>query len=300
MENLRKKYPIWMSLGVLFLTVIFSFAGTGLVFGLAALFPSIAEQGDYLVQLVAEVVILLGLILLTFMLGMGHVFREKGPGFFAAMTPALFILGYYIYAGLASMIMSMYDPLHPLPQIIWFILCMAAIGITEELAFRGLITRMIFDKYGHSRAGVWMTVVVSGIIFGGMHLINAAGGTIPLEGVLIQVIDAAALGMCLSAVYLRGRNLWSVAAIHAFMDFCALLSSGIFTTTTIVDTVGGYSPVMLIAALFYFLLAAFLLRKSKLKPFLPGEPAEKGTVIKLIAAVVLLLLMTLAVLALTL
>lgn len=300
MERFRTKYPIFLSIGVLLITMVFSFAGAGLVLGLNALFPALAYQGDYLVQLIAEVVMLLGLILLTFVLGMGHIFREKGRGFFGSMIPALFILGYYIYAGLVSMIMSMYDPVHPLPQIIYFILCMAAIGLTEELAFRGLITRMIFDKYGHSRAGIWLTAVVSGIIFGGIHLMNAAGGTVLLEGVLIQVIGAAALGMCLSAVYLRGRNLWSVAFLHAFMDFCALLSTGIFTTSTIEETLGGYSPIMLVGALFYFLLAAFLLRKSKLQPFLTGEPAEKGTVIKLIIAVVLLLLMVAVVLVLTL
>lgn len=300
MERFRTKYPIFLSVGVLLITMIFSFAGAGLVLGLQTFFPGFSNQGDYLVHLIAEVVMLLCLILLTFVLGMSHIFREKGRGFLAAMTPAGFILGYYIYAGLASMIMSMYDPIHPLPQIIYFVLCMAAIGLAEELAFRGLITRMIFDKYGHSRAGVWLTVVVSGIIFGGMHLMNAAGGVIALEGVLIQCVAAAALGMCLSAVYLRGRNLWSVAFIHGFMDFCALLSTGIFTTSTIEESIGSYSPVMLIGALFYFLLAAFLLRKSKLQPFLTDEPPEKTTVIKLIIAVVLLLFMVIAVLALTL
>lgn len=300
MSNIRQKYPIFLSIGVLLAALIFSFAGVGLVLGLSALFPGLSHQGDFLVSLIAEVVMLLGMILLCFLLGMGHVFREKGRGFFGSMAPAGFILGYYIYAGLASMIMSMYDPLQPLPQIIFFILCMAAIGMTEELAFRGLITRMIFDKYGHSRAGIWLTVVVSGIIFGGMHLVNAAGGAVPLEGVLIQVIGAAALGMCLSAVYLRGRNLWSVAVIHGFMDFCALISAGIFTSSTIVDTVAGYSPVMLVGSLFYFLLAAFLLRKSKLEPFLTGESAGKSTVIKLSIAVVVLLLMVAVVLVLTL
>ena len=48
------------------------------------------------------------------------------------------------------------------------------------------------------------------------------------------------------------------------------------------------------------ILAAFLLRKSKLEPFLTGESAGKSTVIKLSIAVVVLLLMVAVVLVLTL
>lgn len=299
MRKFREKHPILLSIGVLLTMLLASFIGLGLVLLINAIFPGFQYTGDYTIQLVAEVVVLIILVFLTFLLGMGHVFHEKGVGFFKSMLPAGVLLVYYAYAGLVSVVFGdLQGSLQPPLQIIAFLLCMAAVGLAEELAFRGLITRMIFDKYGHSRSGLWLTVVVSGIIFGCMHLTNGIGGVIPLAGVLIQVLGATALGMCLSAIYIRCRNLWAVAAIHGFMDFCALISSGIFASTTIAETVGSYTPEMLSSLWFYGGIAAFLLRKSKLPHI--KEAGSHGTVIKLALSLLFLLGMITAVLVLTL
>lgn len=300
MERIKERYPIFLSFGVLAITLLASFAGLGVALLMTLVFPGLAAGGDYPLQLITELVMFLCLVILTLILRMGHIFRERGVGFFRSLIPAGAILLYYLYAGLVTTVMSMYDPLQPVFVIICFLLCMFAIGLAEELAFRGLITRMIFDKYGRSRAGVWLTVAVSGIIFGAMHLINAIGGAVPLSGVLIQVVGAAALGMCLSAVYLRCRNFWAVAFIHGFMDLCALISTGIFTSSTLTDTLAAYSPIMLSSVVIYGALAAFLLRPSKIAQITTGEKAPRSTKIKLILALVLLLAMILAVLLLTL
>ena len=299
MRKLRERYPIFVSIGILILMLLLSLISVGAVYGLEKLLPGFLNTGDYPVQLVAELVMLGCLVGVTLLLGMEHVLAERGKGFFRSMAPAGVILAYYAFAGLASLIYCMYDPVQDLATIICFVLCMGAIGITEELAFRGLITRMIFDKYGSTRAGVWLTILVSGMLFGCMHLMNAMGGAIPLSGVLVQVIGAAALGMCLGAIYLRGGNLWSVAAIHGFMDFCALLSSGIFRSTSIADTVAGYDITMLVSSLVYFAMAAILLRKSKLREITTGEKSSTGTKIKLMISVLLLILMVAAVFILT-
>lgn len=299
MTKLRKKSPIFVSIGVLLLMLLLSFLSVGVVYLLEMLLPGFLNTGDYPVQLVAELVMLACLIGVTLLLGMEHVLAEQGKGFFRSMAPAGVILGYYTFAGLSSLIYCMYDPVQDPATIICFVLCMGAIGITEELAFRGLITRMIYDKYGASRAGVWLTVVVSGLLFGCMHLMNAAGGAIPLSGVLVQVIGASALGMCLGAVYIRGCNLWSVAAIHGFMDFCALLPTGIFQSASVAELVGSYDATMLVGSLFYFAIAAFLLRKSKIRALATGEKSTAGTRVKLAVSVLLLIILIAVVFLLT-
>ena len=299
MTKLRKKSPIFVGVGIMILTLLLSFLGVGAVYLLDKLLPGFLATGDYPVQLVAELVMLAGLVLVTLALGMEHVLAERGKGFFRSMAPAGVILGYYTFAGLSSLIYCMYDPVQDPATIICFVLCMGAVGITEELAFRGLVTRMIYDKYGSSRAGVWLTVVVSGILFGCMHLMNAIGGGIALSGVLVQVICAAAVGMCLSAVYLRGGNLWSVAAIHGFMDFCALIPTGIFQGGSFTEVLGSYDATMLVGSLFYFAIAAFLLRKSKIKTLTTGENSSAGTRVKLGISVLLLVLMAAVVFLLT-
>lgn len=295
MTKLRKKYPIFLSIGILILMLLLSLISVGAVYLLDVLLPGFMSIGDYPVQLVAELVMLVCLLGITLLLRMEHVLTERGIGFWRSMIPAVVILAYYIFAALVNLIYCMYDPVQNAATIICFVLCVAAIGVTEELAFRGLVTRMIFDKYGHTRGGIWLTALVSGMLFGAMHLMNAIGGEIPLAGVLVQVIGATALGMCLGAIYIRGGNLWSVAAIHGFMDFCALLSSGIFKTGSIVDTVAAYDLPVLAGSLVYFVVAAVLLRKSKLYPLTTGEKSARGTKIKLLISVLLLILMVVAV-----
>ncbi len=300
MKHIRERYPVFLSIAVLLITLLASFAGTFLVLGLYRIAPGLQQAGDYTIQLIVELIMLAVLILLTFLLRMQHIFRERGVGFFRSLLPLIVILGLYYNAGISTVLLSLGDPLHPPLEIFSFILCMCAIGITEELAFRGLITRMIFDKYGTTSTGVWLSVVSSGIIFGLMHLVNAVGGIIPLSGVLIQVLGAAALGMCLSAAYVRCKNLWAVAAVHAFMDFSALLSSGVFNSTTIAETVGGYSPIMLVSMVFYLGIALFILRPKKMAQITSVDSATTGTRVKLAVSVLLLVIMVAAVLMLTL
>ena len=130
--------------------------------------------------------------------------------------------------------------MRPPLQILWYVLCMLAVGLAEELTFRGLVTQMIYEKYGYNSLGVWLSVVVSGLLFGAVHLVNAAGGEGYILGVLVQMVGACSVGKCLAAIYLRTRSLWTVVLLHGYMDFCALMTSGFYSVQTIGETVGGY------------------------------------------------------------
>lgn len=301
MRTFRTKYPIIASIVVLLLTVLFNLLASGVLLLLGRLWPGIfdAAKHEYAMQLLAEVIILVLMIGVTLLFGMGYVLKRSGRGFLKSLAPAAAIIVIYVIAGLETLILSMGQPLQSPMHFLIFFFCMASIGITEELIFRGLITEMIFQKYGKNPVGVWLSVVVSGMIFGCMHLINiAAGGAI--TGVLVQVVAAACLGMCLGAIYLRGRNLWAVAALHGFMDFCALLSTGIFKGNSMLDAVGGYSAANLLGALVYVVLALFLLRKYHMYELTETEINDKSTTVKLGIAVGLLSAIAGAVLILTL
>ena len=87
-------------------------------------------------------------------------------------------------------------------------------------------------------------------------------------------VSTLALGMCFSALYFRCRNLWAVAAVHGFMDFCALLSSGVFRADSMTDIIGSYSAANMLAFGLYAVIALVLLRPSKLREITSRQHSE--------------------------
>lgn len=286
MKRFREKHPLLASLIVIVLMFVGLPAGNVLV-GIVIAVPPLAEfLGDYGIQLLAELGMLVVMVLMTFLWKMERVFTCRGRGFGQSLLPAAPLLGLYALAGVNSLVFSMEDlmlgtgsPLQNPLHILMFALCMAAVGITEELTFRGLIAGMFYDKYGATPAGVWLSVMASSLLFGLAHLTNAAGAD--LSGVLIQMVGAVAMGMCLAALYFRGRNLWAVAAVHGFMDFCALLSSGVFQEDSLTDIIGGYSALNLVGFGIYVVIALILLRPYYMRQITSRPDSDLPTTIKL-------------------
>lgn len=285
MKKIRREHPVIVSL---VLTVLFPLLGAVASVPLL-LFDGLITDNLYLAQLIAEAITFAFFLLITLLLGMQYVFRPSHKPLREHILPCLAIVAVYTFALLESVILCMGDPLQPPVKILWYVLCMLAVGITEELVFRGLITRMLFEKCGKNPVGVWVGVLLSSLLFGVMHLGNAVGGAIDLGSVLVQVVGAAALGVCLSAIYLRTGSLWTVALLHGYMDFCGLISSGVFATDSMQDLLGGYSAGNLIAAVGYAALGIFLLRPSKMRTLTDSDAQPSNGQIAGLMAVVMLM-----------
>lgn len=267
MKRLSNHHPLLSGILILLIMVgamLLASIPLGLLFWLL---PDAVFWNEYMLQLPVELFVLAVMVGITFLLGMGRVFVCRGRGFWRSMIPALPMLILYGLAGVEGLVWCLSEgiPVQSIGGIVSFVLLMATIGITEELTYRGLIAGILYRRYGATPAGVWFSVLVSSLIFGTVHLINAVGGAAELSGVLIQMVGASAMGMCFAAIYFRCRNLWAVAALHGFMDFCALISSGIFQEGSITETISEYSPASLLAYVFYVVVALILLRPSKMK-----------------------------------
>lgn len=285
MTELRRKYPVLTSVVLVVLFVAASVLGSVPLL----LWDGFWRMGEYLPQLLVELFIILVMLLVALLLKMGYLFRPSGKPAAEKIVPTLPIVFLYTFAMLETVILYSEETLQPPVRILWFLLCMLAIGVAEELTFRGLITRMIYEKYGYHPLGVWLSVISSSLLFGTVHIINAVGGLTELTGVLVQMVGASALGMCLAAIYLRTRSLWTVALLHGYMDVCALLTSGIYTSSTMQDLVGGYSTANLVSALMYTALAVFLLRPSQMRKItdMDAKPPQ-NQILGLMAAVFLM------------
>ncbi|GIH19782.1 CPBP family intramembrane glutamic endopeptidase [Rugosimonospora africana] len=104
---------------------------------------------------------------------------------------------------------------------------MAGVATCEELLFRGVLFRIVEEW-----AGTLVALVVSGLLFGVMHLLNPGGTG---WGALSIAVEA---GLMLGAAYVATRSLWLPIGLHLGWNFA---ESGIFGSTVSGSngTVGG-------------------------------------------------------------
>ena len=98
------------------------------------------------------------------------------------------------------------------------------IGVAEEFLCRGWLLNEFLERYGDSKKGVWYSIIISGIIFGLMHLGNISSFGQDIPETISQVLSTAGTGIFLGLIYYKTKNIWSVIFIHGFWDFSLYLS----------------------------------------------------------------------------
>ena len=234
----------------------------------------------YLLQFLGTMVASLFLLLIVKLIGFEHIFTAKSRGFLYSIGTAGFMLtvaGIAFASNLGMYLLAADHTLNktqPILRILTFILAMAGIGFSEELAFRGIFTNLLKEKFSvRTDKGIFLVLVLQGVIFGGCHIVNVLSGA-NLVGVIVQMIMASLLGILLGAIYLRTNSLWFVAFLHGLNDFSALLGSGLYGIDSIIDTISSYTWANLAGAPMYILVICILLRSSKRKE-IKGEPVEE-------------------------
>lgn len=97
-----------------------------------------------------------------------------------------------------------------------------AIGLFEELAFRGVLFPAILEKQRSSTRRIFWATVISSALFGGVHLFNLFAGGSP-GSVLLQVGYSFLIGGMCSVVLLKTKNIWICVALHTIFDFNGFL-----------------------------------------------------------------------------
>jgi membrane protease YdiL (CAAX protease family) len=88
------------------------------------------------------------------------------------------------------------------------------VGLIEEMILRGIFFRVVQESVGSSLA-----LLVSGLVFGAMHLVN--------ENIsVLGIANVAAAGVFFAAAFLLTGRLWLCAALHAGWNF---VQDGIFS-----------------------------------------------------------------------
>ncbi|MEU5259185.1 CPBP family intramembrane glutamic endopeptidase [Amycolatopsis sp. NPDC021455] len=128
-----------------------------------------------------------------------------GVAMFGLVIANIALLGDYEIRGWGSV-----------PAAVGLVGFMAAAAVTEELLFRGILFRIVEE-----RTGTGIALVLTGVLFGMVHLFNADA---TLWGAIAIAIEA---GGMLTAAYVATRKLWLPIGLHFGWNFAA---AGIFGT----------------------------------------------------------------------
>ena len=132
--------------------------------------------------------------------GMGRQFGIGllvGAGLYAACEGVLIALGIYRI-----------DGLNPWSYMLPAIAMAVSSSVFEELLFRGVLFLSVEKWFGS-----WVALVVSSLVFGLTHLMNAQG---TLEGALYIAVEA---GILLAAAFMLTRRLWLSIGFHMAWNY---------------------------------------------------------------------------------
>ena len=150
--------------------------------------------------------------------GMG---RELGAGIlfgallFTVTIAILWVLGSYHIVGVNTWTAM-------LPAVALSI----SSAVVEEIVFRGILFRIVQESLGS-----WLALLISGLIFGALHLANPNA---TLFGGLAIALEA---GLLLGAAFMVTRRLWLAIGIHFAWNFT---QGGIFGVNVSGNAFGGW------------------------------------------------------------
>lgn len=235
-----------------------------LILGLGQLLSLMPETLP--LNFLSEVILMVVPIAIVFLFGFSRTFKKGNflKGLLCALpflVLQLFVLAFFFFDNIGN-------PDASWKQWYWIafgVFRIIGVGVREECFYRATIQNILAKKYANSMKGIWLTVIISSVIFGLCHVPNLLFG-MDIIAVLIQVLVAMPCSLLFSAIYLRSGSIWAVILLHSLTDLASLAKSTFLNVDQIVDANKlAFAWPSLIMCLVYVGLAIFLLRPSKLK-----------------------------------
>lgn len=176
-------------------------------------------NGKYTLYLASEITMVLFAVFLCVVLKRVKIFKEKRLGFRKSVFLCIPIVVLSILVLLTNLNNLFSANSGDLISLVLYAIC---IGVFEEVFFRGIIEGILLDEYGNGSKTVIFSIVLSGVIFGFVHLTNLFAGQ-DLLTTVIQIFQATAIGVLFGTIYHISRNIWALIFLHSFYDFCVLL-----------------------------------------------------------------------------
>ncbi len=277
LKKFRKKYSVVFCVLCLVVCWVVGIKVAGSLYGLITSGVALDNRMDEaLGTIFCDSFLALTAFLILLAVGRASIMKKKGSGFVDGLGVAGVPLGIYsvllvmfIIAAATTDPAEMEQHFGTVPVFniasVLMVVSYLFVGLGEELTCRGVVGTTLLEHFGTSRAGIWKAAIITGILFGLLHM----GNFLSLDSAFVfgQIFSAAGGGVMFCAIYYRTGNIWVVAFIHALNDILA--SSGIWLfgvdTTTLTSMTGGeFSLLPFAICAFDVALAVFLLRKKKI------------------------------------
>ncbi len=260
----------------IFMFFVFIIIAEGIIWGFAGntILDAILNypQG----RLVISEAVLSALVLIVMLLFKNsYVFTQKREKFTKGFYyGAFYLLGIILFTLMYGIAMG--GLFRGLPVINLLVGCFL-VGVAEEFLCRGWLLNEFLERFGNDKKGIWYSIIVSGLIFGLMHLGNIynMGQSVPTT--IIQACTASATGILFGLIYYKTKNIWSVVVIHGLWDFSLFLGN-IVPLTESREAITSFSVIGLIFAL--LMVASELINIIPYIKDIDAEP-KKGQVIGL-------------------
>jgi CAAX amino terminal protease family. len=169
-------------------------------------------------------------------------------------------------------------PFKSVPEIIMFVLFVFLVGFSEELLCRGIMTETMLRKYGNTKKGIWLSILVSSVGFGLLHFSNILMGQSVIDTV-VQVIATTFIGVFFNAIYVRHRNVYAIALIHGLIDFVAMFIQGVIQGNAILKvyedstaaTTAFEAIITVLVHCLFLVTSLVILRKKKLNEVIENQ-----------------------------
>lgn len=248
---------------ILIAFIMFDFltSGLGIWTGLTGkfddLFKNIYNYTYYGPDFIGEVFWFLLLIPVILIFKNKYIFTQKRENIFKSLLVAWPIIIYSIIAFIKSILQIDISNINGY-EVIALLLLTLTIGLFEEIMCRGWIQNEFMERFGKDRKGVIFSIIISGIIFGIMHIPNLSFGQDLFE-TLTQMLFAIVMGVSFGAIYYKTKNIWSVVILHGLWDFAVIFAdiNAASTCVSITSTIDTITPALGVFALFSSAFTSF-------------------------------------------
>lgn len=236
MREYFKKHPVVAILYVfvmdLVLSVLLSYLGHVLGYS-----NGTSNEAYFIREIIVKV---LPISFIAFSVGTLDSFKSPFKNLGKSLLSGIVILAIYIVGSVAMIMVCIQDgfKFKTPSEIVFYVLFLLMVGLSEELLMRGTLTRLLAEKFGKEGKGMWLTVLIGALLFGLYHLLNYRS-THNIKAVLLQVIGTSMMGMFLCAIYVKWGNLLGVIVLHTTHNFMVLSEQGLIEGKSIADRPSG-------------------------------------------------------------
>ena len=215
------KKNIWkLLIRVIIIYVLFELIANSVGSIMATYLNKTLLYGKYTIYTVTEFIVFICSLILLFITNKFNIFKKHKLSFKESIKLCMPIVVLSCLVLLSNI--SSLDNIN-IENFLSLFIYTIFIGLFEEVFFRGIIEEELLENYSSNEQEVITSIVISGLIFGAIHLTNLLMGQ-DLLSTLLQFIQTSAIGILFGTIYYKTRNIWSLIFLHGFYDFAVLLS----------------------------------------------------------------------------